>query len=112
MALTKIKENQIYILIAGSVLIALILTGISLWLYGASGTQQLDLSRPGYKKLQAKVDTDPISQSFLANGPMSLKEIEKFKALYNSAVDKAIKADAFSGDPLNPESLGIMTEGE
>lgn len=102
-----LRHNQIFILLIGSILIATTLTGVSLWLYAASGTQQLDLSRPGYKSVQDKVKREPISDSYPATGPMSLSEIEKFKKLYSAEVDRANKNDAFSGDPLNPEGLGI-----
>lgn len=106
------KKNQIYVLVIGSIIIAASFTGVSLWLYGESGTQQLDLSRPGYKNVQDKVERDPVSDTYPANGPMSLREIEKFNKLYNAEMDKANKNDAFSGDPLKPEGLGIeSTDG-
>ena len=104
---TFFKNNQIYVLIIGSIVISLFLTSVSLWLYVASGTQQLDLSRPGYKSVQDKVKRDLISDSYPANGPMSIEEIKKFNKLYGAELDKINKGDAFSGDPLNPENLGL-----
>lgn len=106
------KKNQIIVLLAGSVSIALSLTGLSLWLYVASGTQQLDLSRPGYRSVQDKVNRDPVSDLYPATGPMSLSEIEKFKKLFQKEIDKANKSDAFLGDPLSPEGLGIDIHGD
>lgn len=102
-----LKENQILLLLIGSVIVALVLTSVSLWLYAASGTQQLDLSRPGYKSVQDKVKRDPISDAYPAAGPMSIKEIEKFKKLFNSELKRLEKNNAFSGDPLSPEGLGL-----
>ena len=81
---TFFKNNQIYVLIIGSIVISLFLTSVSLWLYVASGTQQLDLSRPGYKSVQNKVKRDSISDSYPANGPMSIEEIKKFNKLYGT----------------------------
>ena len=38
---------------------------------------------------------------------MSIEEIKKFNKLYGAELDKINKGDAFSGDPLNPENLGL-----
>ncbi len=103
-------ENQIYILLTGSVIIASILTSVSLWLYTATGTQQLDLSRPGYKSVRTKINRDPIAGEYSATGAMSLKEIDKFKKLLQAELDRANKNEAFSGDPLDPIGLGINLE--
>ena len=107
---SSLKNNQIIVLLIGSISISILLTGLSLWLYAASGTQQLDLSRPGYKSVQDKVKRDPITDSYPANGPMSVDEINKFKKLYGAEIDKINQGNAFSGDPLNPENLGLNVD--
>ena len=105
-----LKNNQIYVLIIGSIGIALSLLTVSLHLYVASGTQQLDLSRPGYRGVQDKVKREPIKDSYSATGPMSISEINKFKKLYDKEVGTVKKIEAFSGDPLDPASLGVIVE--
>jgi hypothetical protein len=50
-ALNRIPARlRFAIFLLGTILISLVLTGISYWLYVVSGTAQLDLSRPGYKQ--------------------------------------------------------------
>ena len=106
----SLANHQIIVLLIGSITISILLTALSLWLYTASGTQQLDLSRPGYKSVQDKVQRDPVADSYPASGPMSVDEIEKFKKLYGAEIDKINQGNAFSGDPLNPENLGISLD--
>ena len=105
-----LKNNQIYLLVIVSISIASFLVAISLRLYVASGTQQLDLSRPGYKGVQDKVKRNPVKDSYPSNGPMSISEINKFKKLYDKEVRAVKRVEAFSGDPLNPIGLGIVPE--
>ena len=105
-----LRNNQIYILVMGSVVVSVTLVSLSLHLYTASGTQQLDLSRPGYKGVQSKVQRDPIKDSYSATGPMSIEEINKFKKLYDKEVKAVKKVEGFSGDPLDPVGLGIVLE--
>ena len=87
------------------VLIALVLTVISMFAYNASGTAQLDLSRPGYQSVSDKVDkTDKITE-YSAYGSVNKDTINEFTKLYDEQAAKAKAVDAFNGDPLNPDVL-------
>jgi hypothetical protein len=107
-------RHRLSLLLIITVLIALTLTVISMFAYNASGTAQLDLSRPGYSSVSSKVDrTDEITE-YSAFGAVNKDSINEFTKLYDAQAAKAKAVDAFNGDPLNPEILefGISNVSE
>ena len=111
----KKTVNQFSIFIAGSVTIAMILSGFSLWLYNESGAAQLDLSRPSYQEAREEAkkeedkENDNGSNEFSADGTIDEKTISEFEKLYNERLKK-IQADAFKEDPLSDKSLNILDD--
>lgn len=98
-------KHRLSVLLIGTVVIVLILTVVSVFLYTTSGAAQLDLSRPGYREVSNKVESNSDMTHYPAMGPVTPKTIEEFLKLYREHADKAQAVDAFSGDPLNPEVL-------
>ena len=111
----KKTVNQFSIFIAGSLTIAMILSGFSLWLYNESGAAQLDLSRPSYQEAREEAkkeedkENDNGSNEFSADGTIDEKTISEFEKLYNERLKK-IQADAFKEDPLSDKSLNILDD--
>lgn len=111
----KKTVNQFSIFIAGSLTIAMILSGFSLWLYNESGAAQLDLSRPSYQEAREEAkkeedkENDNGSNEFSADGTIDEKTISEFEKLYNERLKK-IQADAFKEDPLSGKSLNILDD--
>jgi len=102
-------KHRFSLLLILTVLIALILTVVSMFAYNASGTAQLDLSRPGYQSVSSKVDkTDNVTE-YSAFGSVNKDSIRDFTKLYDAQAAKAKAVDAFNGDPLNPEILEFGT---
>lgn len=101
-------DHRFLVLIILAILIAGLLTSISMSMYINSGAAQLDLSRPGYRNVQDKVDRENQAvQNYSAVGPVDKKAIDEFKDLYDAQIEKAKAVEAFGGDPLGPKSLGI-----
>jgi hypothetical protein len=100
-------DHKLLLLLVIAISIVLTLTGISLSMYISSGASQLDLSRPGYQSVQDQVEKHEGIKEYSAVGQIDPGAIAEFKDLYNEQAEKARQADAFSGDPLNPTSLGI-----
>lgn len=94
-------------MIAGSITLAVILVFVSMTLYYSSGASQLDLSSPSYVDVRNKIDKSDDSVEYSNTGKMNSSAIADFKALFNQKIEKAKSVDVFSGDPLNPESLGM-----
>lgn len=101
-------EHRLLLMITASILLAIFLACISLYLYNTSGAAQLDLSRPGYVDIRDKtIDSSSEFKNYATTGPIDQSAINEFKALYDEQADKIKLAAAFKGDPLNPDYLGI-----
>lgn len=107
----NMKNNLVTLLIV-TVVLAGILTAISISLYELSGAAQLDLSRPGYRDVTHQVERSEKTDGYSSNGPVTEATINEFIDMYITQSEKAKSVDAFSGDPLNPEVLlfGASTE--
>lgn len=91
-----------------SIIVALILVGVSMALYVSSGASQLDLSRPGYRAVSDQVVTnDSDFGNYSATGTLDQSAIDQFKTLYDKQSAKAQAVDAFGGDPLSPDALEL-----
>lgn len=101
-------QHRLLLLIVLSIVIALVLVTISMALYNSSGAAQLDLSRPGVKAVTSQVvKNDGDFQDYSASGPLDANAINDFRSIYDKQATEAKAVDAFSGDPLEPEALGI-----
>jgi hypothetical protein len=106
-------EHRFSLLILLAILVASGLVLISMTLYYNSGAAQLDLSRPGYKAVRAQVVTnDSDFQNYSSTGAINQSTIGEFKSLYARQAQKTEAVDAFGGDPLSPDSLGINAVSE
>jgi hypothetical protein len=102
-------RHRLSLLLILTVLIALLMTTISVIIYNTSGAAQLDLSRPGYQSVSDKVEVTDNIDTYSASGPVNKDSINEFMKLYDEQASKAKKVDAFNGDPLNPEVLEFGT---
>ena len=100
-------RQKVVLFVSGSILIAIVLVMVSLALYASSGAAQLDLSRPGYKSVQSKIDQTRSFESFPASGPVNRKVMEDFEKSFERQIKSVDSTDAFSPDALEDQSLGI-----
>lgn len=97
--------HRLTLLLIIAVLIAVVLTAVSMILYNISGAAQLDLSRPGYQSVSNQVDKEEKIDTYSSSGSVNKETIQEFITLYDKQAEKAKAVDAFNGDPLNPEVL-------
>jgi len=107
--LTFWDQHRFLVLIVGTIIVSIILVGISLFIYNVSGSAQLDLSRPGYQSVSDKVEREETPTEYSSFGPVNKSTIDEFTNLYDTQAAKAKAVDAFNGDPLNPELLEFGT---
>ena len=101
-------KHNFLIFFTASIIIAIITVTISMLLYNGSGAAQLDLSRPGYVGVRSQATTNKNDfDTFLSVGEINITVINDFNKLYNQQAQKIKAVDAFGGDPLSPDSLGI-----
>lgn len=98
-------QHRLSLLLIITVIIALIMTVVSVAMYNTSGAAQLDLSRPGYRSVSDQIEQTDTIDTFSASGSVDKETIEEFIELYDAQAEKAKAVDAFNGDPLNPEVL-------
>ncbi len=98
-------EHRLALLLGATLVVAVILTIVSMVFYTMSGAAQLDLSRPGYQSVSGQVDTESQIDTYSASGSVNKETIKEFITLYDKQAEKAKAVDAFNGDPLNPEVL-------
>jgi hypothetical protein len=97
--------------------IALIMVGVSLWMYEEFGTAQLDLSRPSLQEArdQAKkqADREKLEQAqretFETEGAIDSKTLEKFEKLYSNEMEK-LNGEFFTATDLSDETLNLTDE--
>lgn len=106
-------KHRFLIFISLCFVVSFVIVVISMAIYNGSGAAQLDLSRPGYKSVRSQVGKDDSDfQAFSPSGPISKDIIASFKATYSKQAKKIKEVNAFGGDPLSPEALGIGTATE
>ncbi len=103
-------EHRFFILVFATIIISLVLVGVSLVIYNVSGAAQLDLSRPGYQSVSNQVEREDTSDIYSPSGSVTIESIDEFIKLYDEQAKKTKAIDAFNGDPLNPELLEFSEE--
>jgi hypothetical protein len=105
--LEKISRYQFVAMIALAVLIAMVSTIASIWVYTSSGAINLDLSRPGYEDIREETyATEPKTQ-FQSSGPIDKNAIEDFNSRIEDLQNEINSMNNFSGDVMSDEALGI-----
>ena len=108
--------RNLLILGIGSILIALMTTGVSLAVYHNSGDIYLDRSRPGfmpdeYEYEEENKKEEQLEYTFDKDGKITIEVLDEYLEKLETEVD-AIDAngDVFDGKNLSNEELGIPNE--
>lgn|SRR5574344_936200 len=103
--------RNLYILGIGSILITLITTALSIYIYHTSGDIYLDRSRPGYlpDKSEETSKDNTTSYSFDENSEVNKKNLTEYLTNLDKEVNNIKDIDAFNDEPLSDDSLGIST---
>lgn len=105
--LTTFERHKFMVMVAGTILLSMVMVGIALYLYVASGAESLDLSRPGYRSISKQIEQDVAGPEFSADGSVDRAVVKDFLKQYDEASKKIIDAKSFSGDPLSDQSLQL-----
>jgi hypothetical protein len=100
-------RRELFIFIAGSIIVAFFLVVISMELYTSSGASLLDLSRPGYKSVQSKVDDADSFEAFSSDGVVTKATLDQFQQLYAKQVKSVSNSLDYDSTPLSDQALGI-----
>lgn len=100
------RHRMVYGIIA-ALIIAMLLTVVSMALYVSSGASRLDLSRPGYERVRSETQRDDQETTFSATGPMNSAVADDFQARFTKHRDTLSKLDTFGSDALDDAELQI-----
>lgn len=104
--------RNLMILGLASVLIAVVTTAISLFIYRATGDIYLDRSRPGFIAEDEKFNGDDAKEIISNEGEVDKKTYDEYLKELDSIMGRIDKtADSFGPDALSDESLGIYFDG-
>lgn len=105
-----IQEHRFFALIGLVVLVALVMTSLSLTLYVTSGAASLDLSRPGYEQVRTQVKEDTVSSSFSPTGALDQSEYERYKSLFEKQVKTISELGNYEPAPISDRPLRLSDE--
>lgn len=106
----QLAKNRFVGLIMGSIVVALVLVVIALYLYSRSGAAQVDLSRPGYSSVRGEVKEDDDSTRFPGTGSIDKDSLALFERLYSKTAGEATKSEVFHSDIISDGTLRITGE--
>lgn len=108
----RIERHRIIYGITGALLIAMLLTAISMALYISSGASRLDLSRPGYEGVRTEVQQSANEEAFSATGPINSDVANDFQARFTRHRTILTKLDTFGSNALEDTQLQIAPKSE
>ena len=98
--MTRFQRHKFLVMVGGTIVISLVLVSAALTLYATSGTEQLDLSRPGYQGISKQAVSKQDFDSFSSEGPLNKQVAKQFENTYDVQVKKLTTVQAFGGDPI------------
>ena len=102
------QQHKFMVLVGLTIALSLVLVVVSLWLYNSSGAAQLDLSRPGYQSVRDQAKTGDFT-GFSSSGTFDKEQLDDFRKMYDAQLKEATAVDAFGGNVMSDEALGIGT---
>lgn len=107
-----VDRHRITYAIIAALLIAMLLTTISMALYISSGASRLDLSRPGYEGFRGDVQKDAEEDTFSSSGPLNSAVVKDFQSRFTKHRETLTKLDTFGTNALDDTELQIAPDTE
>lgn len=101
------QQHKFMVLVGMTIIVALALVSVSLWLYNSSGAAQLDLSRPGYQDVRDQAKQSKDFTGFSSTGAIDKEALDEFRRLYDEQLEEATAVESFGGDVMSDEALGL-----
>lgn len=101
-----IVERRIILALTFAILIAFIMTFVSLKLYDLDDVSRLDVSLPNRENIRSSTDEEAL-QRFDSTGELDVQAIADFQALYSKNREALDALGKFDSDALSSDSLKI-----
>lgn len=103
-----VAKRQLACFVALALVVSVAMTGVSMWIYAASGAIKLDLSRPGYEKVRQEVTAnDDSQQPYPSSGALTPEALKDFRERLDKSQADLNGAGNFNGDTLTDKNLGL-----
>ena len=102
-----VEQHRIFYAITLALLVAMLLTAISMALYVSSGASRLDLSRPGYESLREEVQQGGDESTFSSTGPINSSVADDFQQRFDKHRDTLSKLGNYGSNALDDQQLQI-----
>ena len=103
-----ITTHQLASFVALAIVIAAIMTVVSLKIYVRSGAIKLDLSRPGYEQVRQEVTTDGSSDKpFSPSGTLTSEALDDFRGRLDKKQADLKNLGNFGSEVLADSNLGL-----
>lgn len=109
--LEKISHYQFVAMVVLAVIIAVLLTSVSILVYVHSGAINIDLSRPGYEKNREETSITDTENQFQTSGPIDQETVDDFNNRLQTLQDEINSMNNFSNKVMSDKALNI-TEGK
>lgn len=106
----KSSRFKLAITLTVAIVIALLLTFISVSMYIKSGVASLDLSRPGYEQVRDQIRPSTDNKSFSPNGPVNKAALDEFSKLYQAEIKQLSGGNNFSDKSLSDNQLRLIPQ--
>lgn len=110
-AVRKVTHGaKLPIALVGAILLALVLTAVSVTWYSLDGTAILDLSRPGYEQERSAVRTTETQKTYDTTGPITVDAVNSFLTEYDVRVNEINSYGDFGDDTLEDSDIQLTTQ--
>lgn len=106
---SRLARHQFACFISLCILLAMVMTTISLDLYRKSGAIKLDMSRPGYEKVRSKVEKSRDDQPFENSGTLNKAAITDFDQRMSKHRKELKNLGNYDNANISDESLGLSS---
>ena len=107
-----LAKRQFACFIILCIIIAAVMTGISLEIYKHSDAIKLDMSRPGYEKVRKQVEKSADDQPFDSNGPIDKKAVSDFENRMDKYKKELNGLGNYDSSTIDDDNLGLTDGGE
>ena len=104
------QRHRFFVLIAGVIVISFVMIIIGMYIYNTSGAAQVDLSRPGYKSVQAEASRQGVTDAYSATGDLTADDFDEFNKMYDEHSRQVVGVESFDPEALSNDTLQLFVE--
>ena len=101
----RINDHRLAVGVIIVLIIGILLTSVSMWLYVQSGAAGLDLSRPGLSEVRDNIRVQDNEFVFSAEGDLTTELVDQYLDNYRREAKLTEQLGAFDSQPLSDKVL-------